>query len=143
MYELKLLWELEYRNEPRASKKYSVPGKYEQLHDCSSHTTYRSRLNIAGSLKKRHGNMGSMAELLFVTYLSQNSRAIHKKADMDSKLITYADFQGNRESASSNPAVMDNVANRSRIAPTPSTLALDSFPNLVLKVPRFLSTWPW
>lgn len=62
---------------------------------------------------------------------------------MVSRLITYADLQGNRESASSKPAVVERVASKSRAAPRRSTFARASLPNLSFHVSLGRSVRPW
>jgi anti-sigma factor RsiW len=68
-----------------------------------------------------------MVLLLFVTCRSQSESAIHKKPERVRRVMTYADFQGNRASASSNPAVSDRVARSKSAAPTKSILLRVSF----------------
>lgn len=91
--------------------------------------THSRRLSMARLVKKRHGSTGSIVVLWLVIYRSHSNRSTHSSPDIESKLITYADFQGKRESASSNPAVIDNVASSSRAAPIMSTFALDPLEN--------------
>ena len=98
---------------------------------------------MARFLKKRHGKTGSMTLLWLVTYRSQNSNMTHRMPETESSVMTYADFQGKRESASSNAAVIDKVASRSNAAPGKSTLALASFEKVFFHVSEVWSAWPW
>jgi hypothetical protein len=84
--------------------------------------THSIRLIMAGFLKNLQGSTGSVTLRLSVRYRSQIKRQIHKTPDTVSSAITYADFHGNSDPASSKPAVKANVASRSRIAPIKSTL---------------------
>jgi hypothetical protein len=58
-------------------------------------------------------------------------------------VITYADLHGNRESASSNPAVNPRVASKRRIVPSPSTRSRVDLAAISFKLYGWPPSWPW
>lgn len=85
--------------------------------------TYDKMATMARFMSSRQGRTGSRSLSDIVRPLSHRIKAIQTVPDATSSVITYADFHGNHESASSKPATSDTVAISINRVPTTSSLA--------------------
>lgn len=103
--------------------------------------THSNMPTMARLVKNRHGNTGSRILALRVTCRSQSRRATQSTTDATNNVITYAEPQGNAESASWKQAVNESVASMRSTRP-----GISSLKNATLAVVSwngFLSGRPW